>query len=204
VVCISDTHELHRDVVVPPGDLLIHAGDFSFFSGRRSQIADFNEWLGQLPHKAKIVIPGNHEFLFESEPATMKMISKAILLMNSAVQVCGVTVWGSPVTPLVGGAFGFLDPIERRKIYADIPPLTDIVVTHGPPAEILDRESPSDPPGGCRELRDAIFRVRPLLHVFGHIHSGYGKVKIGGTTFVNAALFGELGDLDKKPIVVEL
>jgi hypothetical protein len=30
IVCISDTHELHREVEVPAGDLLIHAGDFSF------------------------------------------------------------------------------------------------------------------------------------------------------------------------------
>jgi hypothetical protein len=30
IVRISDTHELHREVEVPAGDLLIHAGDFSF------------------------------------------------------------------------------------------------------------------------------------------------------------------------------
>jgi predicted phosphodiesterase len=28
IVCISDTHGLHRKVAVPGGDLLIHAGDF--------------------------------------------------------------------------------------------------------------------------------------------------------------------------------
>lgn len=204
VVCISDTHEMHRDLEVAPGDILIHAGDFSFFSGRRSQIVDFNDWLGLLPHKVKIVIPGNHEFLFQSEPAAMKMITNATLLMNSAVQVGGVTVWGSPVTPLVGGAFSCLDPVERRKIYASIPEMTDIIVTHGPPAEILDRESASDPPGGCRELRSAVLQLKPRLHVFGHIHGGYGRVKIGPTIFVNAALFGEFGDLEKKPIVIEL
>ena len=29
IVCIADTHELHRELAVPPGDLLIHAGDIT-------------------------------------------------------------------------------------------------------------------------------------------------------------------------------
>ena len=32
IVCLFDTHELHRDVEVPDGDLLIHAGDITFFA----------------------------------------------------------------------------------------------------------------------------------------------------------------------------
>jgi hypothetical protein len=28
IVCISDTHELHREVEVPAGDVLIHAGNY--------------------------------------------------------------------------------------------------------------------------------------------------------------------------------
>jgi hypothetical protein len=27
VVCISDTHTKHEQITVPPGDVLIHAGD---------------------------------------------------------------------------------------------------------------------------------------------------------------------------------
>ena len=29
IVCISDTHEFHDELVLPQGDLLIHAGDFT-------------------------------------------------------------------------------------------------------------------------------------------------------------------------------
>ncbi len=29
-VCISDTHTKTKDLKLPPGDVLIHAGDFSF------------------------------------------------------------------------------------------------------------------------------------------------------------------------------
>lgn len=29
--------------------------------------ADFKAWLGELPHRVKIVVPGNHEFLLEGD-----------------------------------------------------------------------------------------------------------------------------------------
>lgn len=48
VVCILDTHELHRELAVPPGDLLIHAGDFTFFGRGTRAIVGFNDWLGGL------------------------------------------------------------------------------------------------------------------------------------------------------------
>ena len=66
LVLLSDTHELHREVDVPAGDILIHAGDFTMFSRSLEAIEDFNEWLGELPHRYKIVCPGNHEFFLEA------------------------------------------------------------------------------------------------------------------------------------------
>ena len=66
VVCISDTHELHRDLALPDGDLLIHAGDFTFWN-HVSKIRDFNDWLGELPHRHKVVIPGNHDRAFHND-----------------------------------------------------------------------------------------------------------------------------------------
>mmetsp|Transcript_27167 Transcript_27167/g.47410 ORF Transcript_27167/g.47410 Transcript_27167/m.47410 type:complete len:121 (+) Transcript_27167:41-403(+) len=57
VVCVSDTHGRHRKVNVPAGDVLIHAGDWTHF-GKLRDVTDFNEWLGEQPHKHKIVING--------------------------------------------------------------------------------------------------------------------------------------------------
>jgi predicted phosphodiesterase len=31
IVCISDTHGLHRNLSIPEGDILIHAGDITYF-----------------------------------------------------------------------------------------------------------------------------------------------------------------------------
>ena len=60
VVLISDTHMQHRKLVMPKGDLLIHAGDFTN-QGRAKDIKDFDDWLGGLDYRHKIVVFGNHD-----------------------------------------------------------------------------------------------------------------------------------------------
>ena len=203
VVCIADTHELHRELTVPDGDLLIHAGDFTFFGNSERTLRDFNEWLGELPHRHKVVVPGNHEFILESNPELSRLIKNAKLLINESTFVEGISIWGSPLTPLYCGAFGRSNAGDRVRIYDSIPPKTDIVITHGPPYGILDA-SPTEPPTptGDWELRKAIVRVRPRLHAFGHAHVGYGVRPTRHTLFVNVALFGQGGSLE-RPIVME-
>jgi len=56
-----------------PGDLLIHAGDFTMFSKSAAAILDFNEWLGELPHRWKVCVPGNHEFFLEVDSVKAKV-----------------------------------------------------------------------------------------------------------------------------------
>lgn len=139
IVCISDTHGLHQEVDVPDGDLLIHAGDFMPpFSKSAAAIADFNQWLGELPHKHRIVVPGNHEFFLEVDPTKRSLIPSATVLIDEGIEVLGLQIWGSGITPLYGGAFGRSSPADRAKLYATIPDDVNILVTHGPPEGILD------------------------------------------------------------------
>ena len=202
IVLISDTHGLHRQLDVPGGDLLIHAGDFTLNSKPPSVVSDFNAWLGSLPHRHKVVVPGNHEFVLE-EPRSRGAITNAILLVDSGVEVEGISIWGSPVTPLYGGAFGKSRPEDRKGHWAQIPEALDILITHGPPFAILDHGSPSERQEGCPQLLEAVFRARPRVHVFGHIHRGYGTLRTSDTLFVNASLMGEDGGLGRKPVVVD-
>ena len=136
IVCIADTHELHRELVVPPGDLLIHAGDITFFSRRPRMYRHFDLWLGELPHRHKIIIPGNHDFLLE-DPLERNAITNATLLVDSGVEIEGLKIWGSPVTPLCGGAFWMPTAADRRRHWARIPEGLDILVSHGPPLAFL-------------------------------------------------------------------
>lgn len=124
--------------------------------------------------------PGNHEFILDSNPELSRLITNATLLINETTCVDGVSIWGSPLTPLYGGAFGRSNAGDRLRTYASIPPGTGIVITHGPPHGILDA-SPSEPPAptGDWELRETIVPVRPRLHVFGHARGDTGYAPPG-------------------------
>ena len=60
-------------------------------------------------------------------------------------------------------------------------------MSHGPPLGHGDLCS-NDLRAGCVDLlRELQERVRPVMHIFGHIHEGYGVTTNGHTTFVNAS-----------------
>ena len=63
----------------------------------------------------------------------------------------------------------------------------DVLITHGPPFGILDRTA-AGLPQGCLELAEVVALLAPAVHLFGHIHEGYGTLTRNKTTFVNAAL----------------
>jgi len=203
LVLLSDTHGLHRSVRMPDGDLLIHAGDFTNFSKSEKEIVDFNTWLGELPHRHKIVVPGNHEFFLEAGPSKRSLFNNATVLINETAQIEDLRIWGSPVTALYGGAFGMSSAADRKRLYSEIPVHIDVLISHGPPFGILDVARNSTQHVGCRELFDAVMRVKPRLCVFGHIHS-QGLVHTANSTFVNAAVLGPHGEVEKAPIVLWL
>jgi Icc-related predicted phosphoesterase len=167
-------------------------------------ILDFSEWICELPHRWKILIPGNHEFFLESDRSRRRLINNAAVLINECVEVAGLKIWGSPVTPLYGGAFGLSSSADRTRLYAGIPTDVDILVTHGPPFGILDRSPGTPHYAGCPQLLEAVTRLKPQLHVFGHVHGAHGTVSTEDTLYVNAALLGPDGDLDASPIVLRM
>lgn len=190
IVCISDTHGKHAGVRLPDGDILIHAGDFMTYGDRLSEIASFNHWLSKQPHRHKVVIAGNHDLLFESDASLARtQIMAAAYLENSATEIEGVHIWGSPQQPrFLDWAFNVDRGPSIRRYWDMIPAETDILITHGPPFGILDKINPSGEHLGCEELTIAVQRVRPKLHIFGHIHGGHGKYQDNGIQYVNASV----------------
>jgi len=188
LVCISDTHGSHRDFEVPNGDILLHAGDISG-RGEWETIEDFNQWLGELPHRHKVVIAGNHDFCFEKEPEKARgMLTNCIYLQDEEVEIEGLRIYGSPWQPwFYDWAFNLQRGPEIRAKWELIPNGIDILVTHGPPKGHGDLTYVGKEQVGCEDLLKVIERIAPSYHVFGHIHEGYGTTNNGTTTFINAS-----------------
>lgn len=182
--------------------MIIHAGDISK-RGTQSEVVDFLDWYQSPQFKHKIFIAGNHDFFFEQNNAEMihDIIPKEIIYLNdSGIQIDGIRFWGSPVSPR------FFDWAFNRDRGADIkahwdliPPKTDILITHGPPYNILDQTLRGDIVG-CEDLFEAVERTRPRVHVFGHIHEAYGEVEKSGTKFINASVLDVRYKLVNSPI----
>ncbi len=190
-------------MTVPDGDLLIVAGDFTK-RGRRDEIAAFDCWLGTQPHRHKVVVAGNHDFGLQDLPDRAALITRATYLEDAGTTVDGLRIWGSPWQPrFFDWAFNLDRGEPLRQVWARIPDGTDVLVTHGPPRHVLDLTDHGEPVG-CDDLREAVLRIRPKLHVFGHIHEGYGQVVEEGIRFVNACACNLRYQPVQPPIVVDL
>ncbi len=209
IVTISDTHTLHEGVVLPDGDLLVHAGDFTL-GGQPHEVEEFFAWLERQPHRNKVLIAGNHDLLFEYAPdyARAMVPPNVIYLEDSGCEIEGMYLWGSPWQPwFLDWAFNLATEAELQAKWDLIPPNTDVLVTHGPPYGILD-ECDDGRRVGCPALAATVRRINPRLHLFGHIHEGYGRAVDptgqAGTTFVNACVCDHLYRPVNPPVVVDV
>ncbi|GMT27421.1 hypothetical protein PFISCL1PPCAC_18718, partial [Pristionchus fissidentatus] len=217
VVCTSDTHELLENIIdlIPDGDVLIHAGDFTNF-GDEGNITLFNELMGQLPHPHKLVIAGNHEMGFdhtedlsirrdkyrhEGTPEGWELLTNVTYLQDSSVEIDGVIFYGSPWHPLKG--YPFYRP--RHLIdheWSRFPDRIDVLITHVPPLGYMDFYPNASERWGDFSLLNRVNDLRPKFHVFGHNHFNYGAQSNGPTTFMNvAAKNGTTKEVHIAPLV---
>lgn len=212
IVCLSDTHNCNGQIAVPDGDILIHAGDATI-TGTSAEIILFNEWFANLPHKYKIFVAGNHDWLFETDNNfARKLLDDSIIyLQDSFTKIENLKIYGSPWQPrFFDWAFNLNRGAELAEKWNLIPDEVDILITHGPPHGILD-EVPRKyfiENTGCEELRKRIEEIAGLkklkLHVFGHIHGGYGRAENFGVKFINASNCDESYAPTQPPIVIEI
>jgi Icc-related predicted phosphoesterase len=203
IVAISDTHGLYRRIKIPAGDVLIHAGDMTRH-GRLDEMDDFNEFLGTLPHPCKLIIAGNHDFSFESHPAeSQRRLSNGTYLQDRGISVQGVNFYGSPWQPQFRDmAFNLARGPALQDKWRLIPQETDVLITHGPPRGQRDRSLLSGPVG-CRDLMETVERIKPVLHIFGHIHEAAGQSSNGHTLFVNTSVCNALYWPVNQPFIYE-
>lgn len=213
IVCLSDTHNCNEQIDVPDGDILLHAGDATI-NGTQYEVEAFLSWYSSLPHKYKIFVAGNHDWLYETENHIAKLMTAKFnikYLQDSFVEIEGLKIYGSPWQPrFFDWAFNLSRGAELAEKWKLIPLDTDILITHGPPHGILD-EVPRKywiENTGCEELRKRVETLAEFgklkLHLFGHIHCGYGQDEQFGVKFVNASTCDEEYKPTQPPIVLEV
>jgi Icc-related predicted phosphoesterase len=223
IVFISDTHTQHIDgwlnrqleqiLEEHPESVLVHCGDISS-RGRQQEVEDFVEWYESLGFKHKLLIAGNHDFMFEDNPEEALRIlgskGKSITYLNdSGVEIDGIKFWGSPVTPRFFD-WAFNRDADIQYHWNMIPYDTNVLITHGPPYGILDLTVREGKPVGCHYLRRRLFDLKDLkVHSFGHIHEGFGQ-QVGdvedfeGVHFVNASYLDHRYRAVNSPVIINI
>ena len=226
IICISDTHERHALVEIPNGDVLIHAGDILTLNRhlstkytRDNKVRDVGGWFDSLTQIKgdKIVIGGNHDLaletmgkdvvndVFQKSTKTDSRIryledEKYICYIAKAHTSKSLVIYGTPVSYGRSKNRAFQNNATKRL--NSVPKNVDILITHGPISD------------------DVVGRIRPRLHVYGHIHNAYGarivshldntthntvsNISNTSTISVNASIMDHRYQPKDGPVVIDL
>jgi Icc-related predicted phosphoesterase len=213
IAVASDTHGMWDSLNYPAADVLVFAGDIlrNYSRDRHMdahqqllELDRLNDFAAQLiargDYKHIVLVAGNHDFVFQRiNKEARKALTNITYLQDEEVIIDGVKFYGSPWQPwFYDWAFNFPNPginaararSHARVCWAKIPSDTNVLITHGPPKDILDAVVYGDHVG-CPYLRDRVDSLEKLkLHCFGHIHYSYG-IQGHNPIFLNAAVCGE-------------
>jgi Icc-related predicted phosphoesterase len=215
ITFISDTHTKHDklDGFLTGGDILIHAGDLTG-RGYITEIENFAKWYDKINnYDTKVFICGNHDFGFEDDYdkvtglltgyKTIDYLQDDWLMVGEDYDTM-IKIWGTPWQPeFHNWAFNLPRGEKLKEKWDMIPMNTDILITHGPPFGKLDYVQYNNINVGCEELMKRVEEIKPKIHVFGHIHEGYGYVFDGNTHFINAAVLNGRYEYRNKPVTVD-
>lgn len=206
IVCVSDTH--NTTPPLPKGDILIHAGDLTnqgSLSELQKAVDWISKASYEAKivvagnHDITLDPPfySEHGLSFHNQHpqdsascvALLQNASGITYLNHSSAHIrlegadgprTHFHVFGSPYSPDTNGLWAFRytpNSPQATDLWSQIPLNTDILITHTPPYSHCDT-SVTKAPKGCEELRKALWRVRPKLHVCGHLHEGRGAEKV--------------------------
>jgi Icc-related predicted phosphoesterase len=219
---ISDTHTYHNLLTIPEVDIVIFSGDCSNPRDpyiNELEVKEFIQWFKSLPIQHKIFVAGNHDTSIEKGLITKLDFSGYNIhyLENSYIEIEGLKIFGSPVTPTFGNWAFNKRKDKLDKLWSQIDDNTDIVIIHGPPKGILDLSY--SPTGtlefcGCNALKRHILgRIKPKLMCFGHIHNtddiinaGTLKLSAYDTIFSNGSVVTDdkFGKLSSNGNIIKL
>jgi Icc-related predicted phosphoesterase len=179
---------MHKQLVLPQGEVLLHCGDLVGNYGDDCDIVGdvmkLARWLNKQPFRRVFVIPGNHDIELDVDkyPQYAKARQQFVaslaphvtLLHQSGAEYRGLRIWGSPVLvdrlETMGKRYysnGFETPeSQRRGLWAQLPEALDVLMTHTPPW------GDSGDPLLAERLRQ--LQHPPLVHCMGHAHREVG------------------------------
>lgn len=197
ILHLSDTHGKHRELTdMPLADVLVHSGDFTL-SGGDMEALDFIEWLCDLPYKHKIFIAGNHDDCMLD--ATLEGLPDDVhYLCDRGITIDGISFYGAPMFVTFEG-----EDLKELEQYEQIPDKIDILITHRPPLGILDSID-DNLYYGSSVLLDKVTKIKPKMHLFGHVHAAYGTMNWKGITFSNAGLTDWKYNIRYTPRIMEI
>lgn len=196
--------------LLPGGDLLIHSGDISSLGRQSEVERFVKWFNGIDNYTYKIFIAGNHDMTFDNEKLLRDKLAHfegrteydtecskskpqwlidlldvglaggVFYLENSSIDIEGIKIWGSPVTPSFGYGWAFNKDrgSDIAEVWKTIPTDSHIVITHGPIYGYCDTTYRTYESVGCNDLFQRLAIVKPQLHFSGHIHEAYGYKSI--------------------------
>ena len=225
--------------LLPGGDLLIHSGDISSLGRKSEVerfVKWFNDIDN---YTNKVFIAGNHDMTFDREQLLRDKLAyfegkteydtecaegkpvwleellgihlrpNVFYLEDSFVEIDGIKIWGSPITPSFGYGWAFNKDRgnDIAEVWNKIPTDSDIVITHGPIYGYRDKTYRTYQNVGCADLLHKLHEVKPHLHFSGHIHEDYGYAPIqygdwSGYAF-NGCTCSLSYDAENKPITFD-
>lgn len=181
ILQISDTHNQHKQLTnLPAADVIVHCGDFTDY-GTKEETLDFLNWFIDLPYSHKIFVVGNHDLCLWEADDIEDLPDNVHFLQDRGCEIEGIRFFG----------LAYNHPEEL------IPSGVDVLVTHEPPAMILDESNGSH--WGNVAIRNRVLQVKPKYHLFGHAHDAYGTEKREGIIFSNASSLDDFYMMRHKP-----
>jgi uncharacterized protein len=205
ILTISDLHgqyDAFRLKILPEVDVILMAGDLTNFGLRppvnyqlqaERELEQARAWYERLhQHCPRILwVQGNHDIDLPDdflEPFAQNIRDQSITLQddNESIRVRGVSLTCAFDKPFLAQQWAFTTINPLADSYAFDFGYHDIIVSHGPPLDCLDRTN-SGQHIGSPALQKHVLEHQPKLVVCGHVHEAAGVRSLGQSMIANSA-----------------